>query len=355
MAYRRGGVQSMEIDEPKKNVALARIVHPKSGTSKRECPSLSKGKVQACSAQVGCSKAQKAKMAVVKIEKHDEVKANPFPQQEPSIEEHNVPFLHITDLSDITPRFAIEGYVLNSYGTFKVFDPKIVKFFKADLVDSHNSNTITVVVGSSLISQFASFFSVGSFVQIEGSAIKTKNKADSETTTGVADGSTPKDRATLTFVNDRKEEYKSIKRDIDNGEVKTFVARNVGAFLGCENTLSILDLTILVPVHSKRLQSDLLQTYKTQVESLGYRKQVFGVLHFSNINGVLLETLCAICKSNKVHKTTEGLFCVTCQKTTTSYEIPKFQVKIKPSEGPVISARLVGLTVDEVLALGKTF
>ncbi|KAI5063714.1 hypothetical protein GOP47_0022261 [Adiantum capillus-veneris] len=86
-------------------------------------------------------------MDVVKIERHDalidteedEVKANPFPQQEPSIEEHNVPFLHITDLSDITPRFAIEGCVLNNYGTFKLFDPKIVKFFKTDLVDSHNS------------------------------------------------------------------------------------------------------------------------------------------------------------------------------------------------------------------------
>ncbi|KAI5059569.1 hypothetical protein GOP47_0025888 [Adiantum capillus-veneris] len=174
----------------------------------------------------------------------------------------------------------------------------------------------------------------------------------------MANGSTPKDRATLSlliFVNDRKEEYKSIKRDIDNGEVKTFVARNVGAFLGPENTLSVLDLTILVPIHSKRLQSDLLQTYKTQVESLGYGKQVFGVLRFSNINGVLLETLCAICKSNKVHKTTEGLFCVTCRKTTTSYEIPKLQVKIKPSEGPVIFAQLVGLIVDEVLAFGKTF
>ncbi|KAI5080983.1 hypothetical protein GOP47_0004166 [Adiantum capillus-veneris] len=178
-------------------------------------------------------------MAIVKIERHDalidteedEVKVNPFPQQEPSIEEHNVFFAYIT-----------------------------------------------VVVGSSLISRFASFFIVGSFV-----------------------------------------------------------ARNVEAFLGPED-LSILDLTILVSIHSKRLQSDLLQTYKTQVESPGYGKRVFGVLRFSNINGVLLEILCAICKSNKVHKTTEGLFSVTCQKRTTSYEIPKLQVKIKPSEGPVIYA-----------------
>ncbi|KAI5054299.1 hypothetical protein GOP47_0030810, partial [Adiantum capillus-veneris] len=47
----------------------------------------------------------------------------------------------------------------------------------------------------------------------------------------VANGSAPKDRVTLTFVNDCKED--------------------------------------------KRLQSDLLQTYKTQVESLDYGKQVF--------------------------------------------------------------------------------
>ncbi|KAI5070462.1 hypothetical protein GOP47_0014805 [Adiantum capillus-veneris] len=116
--------------EPRKNVSLARTVHPKSGISKRECvrvdvsessastpitsrkrivynepnlviqPSPSKGKGQACSAQVGCSKAQKAKMAIVKIERHDalidteddEVRVNPFPQQEPRTEEHAIRF-----------------------------------------------------------------------------------------------------------------------------------------------------------------------------------------------------------------------------------------------------------------------
>ncbi|KAI5061000.1 hypothetical protein GOP47_0023505 [Adiantum capillus-veneris] len=110
----RGGVQSMEIDEPRKNASLAYTLHPKSGISKRECVRID------VSAQVGCSKAQKAKMAIVKIERYD--------------------------LSDITPRFAIEGCVLNNYGTYKLSDPKIVKFFK-----------------------------------IEGSAIKTKNKADGGT------------------------------------------------------------------------------------------------------------------------------------------------------------------------------
>ncbi|KAI5057016.1 hypothetical protein GOP47_0028834 [Adiantum capillus-veneris] len=87
--------------EPRKNASLARTVHPKSEISKHECvridvsessastpttshkrsvysepnfviqPSPWKGKGQACSAQVGCSKAQKAKMAIVKIERHD--------------------------------------------------------------------------------------------------------------------------------------------------------------------------------------------------------------------------------------------------------------------------------------------
>ncbi|KAI5077918.1 hypothetical protein GOP47_0007742 [Adiantum capillus-veneris] len=209
MAYSRGGVQSMEIDDMDTTTSRKRRVYSESNFVIH--PSPSKGKGQPCSAQVECSKAQKAKMAIVKIERHDalidteddEVRANPFLQQEPHIEEHDVPFLYITNLFDITSRLAIEGCVLNNY---------------------------------------------------EGSAIKTKNKADGGTspfsllgyyldqnfeiyansTRGellVANGSAPKDRVTLTFVNDCKED--------------------------------------------KRLQSDLLQTYKTQVESLDYGKQVF--------------------------------------------------------------------------------
>ncbi|KAI5083282.1 hypothetical protein GOP47_0003025 [Adiantum capillus-veneris] len=264
------------------------------------------------------------------IDTEDKVRVNPFPQQEPHNEEHVVPFLHITNLFGITPRFAIEDCVLNNYGTFKLLDLKIVKFFKADLVDSHNSDIVTVGILKSTPTPHVENYWWLTVVLLKIGQLSLLSMTAMKST-------------------------KSIKRDVDNGEVKTFVARNVGAFLGGENTLSVLDLTILVPVHSKRLQSDLLQTYKTQVESLCYGKQVFGVLHFSNINGVLLETLCATCKSNKVHKTTEGLFYITCQKTTTSYEIPRLQVKIKPSEGPVSSAQLVGLIVNVVLALGKTF
>ncbi|KAI5056651.1 hypothetical protein GOP47_0028469 [Adiantum capillus-veneris] len=343
MAYSHGGVKSMEIDVNRTSLS-------------NHLPGKAKGKLAVHKLDARKRKKRRwlllrSRDALIDIE-DDEVKVNPFLQQEPRTEEHDVPFFHITGLFDITPRL------------------------KVDLVDWHNSNTVTVVIGSSLISQFASFLSVGSFVRIEGSSIKTKNKADGGTspfslyvdatsivtcigsfpihlsfypetkirffldeatsvglggaksylgtlafvviksenfeiytnsTRGellVANGSTSKDQATVSFVNDRKEEYNSIKRDGDNGEVKTFVARNVGAFLGRENTLSVLDLTILVHVHSKHLQYDLLQTYKTQVESLGYGKQLFDVLRFSNINGVLLETLCAICKSNKVHKTT---------------------------------------------------
>ncbi|KAI5081573.1 hypothetical protein GOP47_0001316 [Adiantum capillus-veneris] len=180
MAYSRGGVQSMEIDAKKKCESCTVYSEPNFVIQ----PSFSKGKGQACGAQVGCSKAQKAKMVIVKIERHDalidtkdnEVKVDPFSQQEPHIEEHDVPFLHIIDLSGITLRFAIEEH-------FEIYA---------------NSTCGELLV---------------------------------------VDGSTLKDRATLIFVNDRKEEYKSIKKEVDNGEVKTFVARNVGAFLGRENTL----------------------------------------------------------------------------------------------------------------------
>ncbi|KAI5063279.1 hypothetical protein GOP47_0021826 [Adiantum capillus-veneris] len=371
--------------------------YPKSGTSKRECvridasessastpttsrkrsvysepnfaiqPSLSKGKVQACSAQVGCSKAQKAKMDVVKIERHDalidteedEVKANPFPQQEPSIEEHNVPFLHITDLSDITPRFAIEGFVRIEGSTIKTKNkadggtsPFSLYLDATSIVTCIASFPIRLSfypemkirffldeAASAGLSGAKSYLGTLAFVVIESESFEMyTNSTRGELL--VDDGSTPKDRATLTFVNDHKEEYKSIKRDIDNGEVKTFVARNVGAFLGHENTLSVLDLTILVPVHSKHLQSDLLQTYKTQVESLGYGKQRHYV-SFANRTRFI--------KRWKVFSVS------LAKRPPQATRFPSFKCRSKPREGPVISAQLVGLIVDEVLALGKTF
>ncbi|MCO5566671.1 hypothetical protein L7F22_020349 [Adiantum nelumboides] len=343
-------------------------------------------------------------------------------------QKNSVPILHIIDNSDITPRFVIvEGQVLNNYGTHKLYDPKYVKFFKADLVDSHNSNTITLVVGAPFINQFALALSVGSFVRIEGGSIKTKNKVDGGTSTFslyldtssiiscvesfpvhlsfyletkirlflneavnarlggvksfmgtlafvviksenleidktptrgellIANGPTPQDRAILTFVNDGKEDYKKIKKDIDNGQIVMHVGRNLGAFLGRENTLSVLDLITLVPVQSKRLERELTQAYNKQVESLGYGTEIFGVLHFLNINSVLVESVCGICKSNKVHKIAEGSFCITCQQTTPRTEIPKLQVEIKPKEGVVIKAQVGGATVDEILHLNKPF
>ncbi|KAI5067495.1 hypothetical protein GOP47_0018023 [Adiantum capillus-veneris] len=259
-------------------------------------------------------------------------------------------FLHITDLSDITPRFAIEGCVLKDYGTYKLFDPKIVKFFKADLVDSHNSDTVTVVVGSSLISQFASFLSVGSFVRIEGSAIKTKNKADG----GTSPFSLYLDATSIVTCICSFPIHLSFYPET---KIRFFLDEAASAGLGgAKSYLGTLAFVVIksenFEIYANSIRGELLVADGCAPKD---RATVFGVLHFSNINGVLLETLCATCKSNKVHKTTEGLFCITCQKTTTSYEIPRLQVKIKPSEGPVISAQLVGLIVDEVLALGNTF
>ncbi|MCO5571385.1 hypothetical protein L7F22_025125 [Adiantum nelumboides] len=69
-------------------------------------------------------------------------------------EASSVHVLNITDLSEITPRLAFEGKVLNNYGTFKMSDPNFPMYFKVDVVDKHSSDIITIVVGSVLINQF---------------------------------------------------------------------------------------------------------------------------------------------------------------------------------------------------------
>ncbi|KAI5070619.1 hypothetical protein GOP47_0014962 [Adiantum capillus-veneris] len=302
-------------------------------------------------------------------------------------ETSSVPLLSITDLTEITPRFVIEGKVLNNYGTYKMSDPKFPMYFKVDIVDKHSSDTITVVVSSSLSNRFIEKLPVGTFVRVEGAAIRRKNKGDggssslslhvdsmivvhfatpcpvrlsflqsenlemkSGSTRGeliVADGPTPADRA--------MDEYNSFLKETDPGKLVMRVARNVGAFMGREDTLSVMDLAVLVPVYSKRMHAELTRAFEGQVRSFGYGKEITGVLSFVNVNSVLVERVCRTCKSNKVHRAASGDQCVACNKRTTVLEVPKLQGRIRLFDDTVVHAQLVGDIVDRVLHLGKSF
>ncbi|KAI5072361.1 hypothetical protein GOP47_0012467 [Adiantum capillus-veneris] len=265
--------------------------------------------------------------------------------------------------------------VLNNYGTHMINEAFNNKYFKVDIVDSHNSNTITIVIGASLINLFLNKMKVGKFVHIEGASVRQKNSKDggssslslyldgssvitTATSSGlknylgtiafviikcdnievgtssirgellVADGSDDNDRANLSFVNDRKEVCRNIVREIENG---TTVMR------------------------SNRLRRELLQTYNKQTEDLGYGQEIFDVLQFTNINSVLVEPACKNFHSNKIQKTAESLYCVTCERFIEIVQIPKLQVKIRMSEKKTVHAQLTSSLVDDVLHLRKSF
>lgn len=95
----------------------------------------------------------------------------------------SAPVVHITDLSETSPRFAIQGKVLNNYGTYKlrIEEAKFPRYFKVDIVDARNSDTVTTVVEDSLLAHFVSKFPVGRYVKIEGASVKRKNKVDGGT------------------------------------------------------------------------------------------------------------------------------------------------------------------------------
>ncbi|KAI5070993.1 hypothetical protein GOP47_0013244, partial [Adiantum capillus-veneris] len=77
----------------------------------------------------------------------------------------------------------------------------------------------------------------------------------------------------MSFVNSRKDDCQQLLQEmVVDGRVMC-VARNIGAFLGKPNTLSILDVTILVPVRSVRLREDLAAVFQTQTKNLGYNRE----------------------------------------------------------------------------------
>ena len=83
-------------------------------------------------------------------------------------------------------------------------------------------------------------------------------------------------------MNDRKDDYTKIVKDVENGSIVMFVAQKIGVFMSRDNTLSILDLTILVDVHSTGLRCELLDTHDKHMEYLGYGKEVsHKTMHFA--------------------------------------------------------------------------
>ncbi|KAI5077451.1 hypothetical protein GOP47_0007275 [Adiantum capillus-veneris] len=88
------------------------------------------------------------------------------------------------------------------------------------------------------------------------------------------------DRAIVSFVNSRKGDYMQL----------------------------IVDL-------GPRLRQLLVQVFQAQTESLGCDRELVGTLLFTNFNSILLEKQCPLCKSTKVHKSSEGGFYAACDKS----------------------------------------
>ncbi|KAI5060883.1 hypothetical protein GOP47_0023388 [Adiantum capillus-veneris] len=101
------------------------------------------------------------------------------------------------------------------------------------------------------------------------------------------------------------------------------VARNIGAFLAKVNTLSILDVTILVPVHSARLREELAVVFQAQTGNLGYNR--------------------------------EAPYCGSCNNNTTIITTPKLEARIATTGKKLLDVQVMGAAVDLMLALDGTF
>ena len=75
-------------------------------------------------------------------------------------------------------------------------------------------------------------------------------------------------------MNERRGEYTRMVTDFSNGIPVMCIARNIGAWLSHSNTLSVLDCTILVPVRSARIRSELESIFTKQIAIMGYGKEV---------------------------------------------------------------------------------
>lgn len=78
----------------------------------------------------------------------------------------------------------------------------------------------------------------------------------------------------LTFVNKRKALYYQLVDEFHRGHIIPYLARNIGHWRERSNTLSILDYTLVVPLQGERRKKELQFAFTTQINSLGYGKEV---------------------------------------------------------------------------------
>ncbi|MCO5576827.1 hypothetical protein L7F22_030647 [Adiantum nelumboides] len=83
--------------------------------------------------------------------------------------------LSISELSDIiTFRFAFEGKVLSTYGTYKVAKSNYARHMRVGLDDKDSRHTVTFMVNEIYLSEFVESFVVGDFIRVEGACVKRK-------------------------------------------------------------------------------------------------------------------------------------------------------------------------------------
>lgn len=62
--------------------------------------------------------------------------------------------------------------------------------------------------------------------------------------------------------------------EFHRGNIVPMLARNIGVWKERSNTLSILDMTLIAPVHSEKNRKRLEEAFNTQIKHLGYGREV---------------------------------------------------------------------------------
>ncbi|KAI5056795.1 hypothetical protein GOP47_0028613 [Adiantum capillus-veneris] len=302
--------------------------------------------------------------------------------------------LTISELSETTNfRFALEGEVLNKYGTYKVPKSNFGRYLRADLLDRESRHTVTFVVTEIYLSDFVEAFAVNDYVEIEGAepfdcclqlypeqkikdllsqdaignefvsrivfiVVKVENTIKSDGTPSyrltVADGPSTSDRASLLFVPTRRVDYQLMVHEVKAKGFYTCVARNINIFKQLSNTLSVVDATILCSLPDSL--SNLFQEYlHKQVSNLGFGKKVFGTLEIASVNSLDVEYSCGLCKGTNVSRQAINPFCCTCGMKTQIVKSPLLPARIYPQDGVVVAVILQGAIVDSILGFSQPF
>lgn len=101
-----------------------------------------------------------------------------------SLSSYVPPLLSISQITDSKLRFALEGKILNRYGTFKT-TKDFKKLFKVDLVDKEGYQTITLVIGEPHISKYVDKLEVDAFIRVEGSVVIAQYSLQVDATTAI--------------------------------------------------------------------------------------------------------------------------------------------------------------------------